>query len=161
MENEEELIQLLKEHIKLEENSLRYQQEQRKFEVLKLERKLDVAKNKKIKSAILAGMSILGLGAAMHLENVNPYLAFNYNLNAILSWDMFIKALNYMGPSVTAMGISSIYLVVLAIKNYYHYIDVLNEFEDFNNSLQYKVEDSRELKNEINTRRLINTKRKL
>ena len=61
MENEEELIQLLKEHIKLEENSLRYQQEQRKFEVLKLERKLDVAKNKKIKSAILAGMSILGL----------------------------------------------------------------------------------------------------
>jgi hypothetical protein len=114
--------------------------EKRKFTILQRERAMSEAQKGKNRSAIAAGLCILG-GVAVTYFNVNfngqnIQQVLQHELNAIYSWEALGQYIQDLGPLTTLLSACAGGFISKYLKHSKKFKQAQNEFIDFNNSLE-------------------------
>ena len=115
---------------------LRFKREERKFTILQRERTMNSEQKAKNKSAILAGMCILGAAVAVHFNNLDINTVIQHELNAIYSWEALGQYFQDLGPLTTLLCAGASSFIAKYFKHSKKYKQACEEFIDFNASLE-------------------------
>lgn len=110
--------------------------EKRKFSILKRERAMSDAQKAKNKSAIMAGICILGAAVAIYFNGQDINTVVQHELSAIYSWEALGQYFQDLGPMTTMLAASAGAFVAKYFKNSKKLKQIQNEFIDFNASLE-------------------------
>lgn len=118
-----------------EEELAKMARENRKFTILQRERAMSDAQKARNKSAIMAGVCILGAAvAAFNGQDVNTVL--QHELDSIYSWEALGQYFQDLGPLTTMLCASTGAFINKYFKNSKKFKQAQNEFIDFNASLE-------------------------
>ena len=110
--------------------------ENRKFTILQRERAMSDAQKAKNRSAIMAGICILGAAVATYFNGQDINTVLQHELNAVYSWEALGQYLQDLGPMTTMLAASAGAFVAKYFKNSRKFKKAQNEFIDFNASLE-------------------------
>ena len=110
--------------------------EKRKFTILQRERAMNDAQKAKNRSAIMAGLCILGAAVAVYFNGQDINTVLQHELNAIYSWEALGQYLQDLGPLTTLLAAGAGGFIAKYFKNSRKLKQAQNEFIDFNNSLE-------------------------
>jgi|GEM_PF-5183819 len=114
----------------------RMAREKRKFTILQRERAMNDAQRAKNRSAIMAGICILGAAVAIYFNGQDVNQVLQHELNAIYSWDALGQYIQDLGPLTTLLSAGAGGFIAKYFKNSRKLKQAQNEFVDFNNSLE-------------------------
>lgn len=112
------------------------QKENRKFTILQRERAMNDAQRAKNRSAILAGVCILGAAVAVYFNGQDMQQVLQHELNAIYSWEALGQYLQDLGPITTLLAAGAGGFIAKYFKNSKKFKQAQNELIDFNASLE-------------------------
>ena len=118
------------------EQMARMEKENRKFSILQRERAMNDAQKAKNRSAILAGICILGAAAAVYFNGQDMSQVLQHELNAIYSWEALGQYIRDLGPMTTLLAAGAGGFIAKYFKNSKKLKQAQNEFVDFNASLE-------------------------
>lgn len=110
--------------------------EQRKFTILQRERAMNDAQRAKNRSAIMAGICILGASAATYFNGQDVHQILQHELNAIYSWEALGQFIQDLGPLATLLTAGAAGFIAKYLKHSKKLKQAQNEFIGFNNSLE-------------------------
>ncbi len=110
--------------------------EKRKFTILQRERAMNDAQKAKNRSAIMAGICILGAAVAVYFNGQDMSQVLQHELNAIYSWEALGQYLQDLGPMTTLLAAGAGGFIAKYFKNSRKLKQAQNEFVDFNASLE-------------------------
>lgn len=119
---DEELEQMAREH--------------RTFTILQRERAMSDAQKAKNRSAIMAGLCILGAAIAIYFNGQDPNQVIQHELGAIYSWEALGQYLQDLGPLTTLLSAGAGGFVYRYFKNSKKFKQKQNEMIDFSRSLE-------------------------
>lgn len=119
-----------------QEELARMARENRKFTILQRERAMSDAQKAKNRSAIMAGICILGAAVAVYFNGQDINTVLQHELNAIYSWETLGQYLQTLGPMTTLLAAGAGGFIAKYFKNSRKFKQALNEFIDFNASLE-------------------------
>ena len=114
----------------------RIAREKRKFTILQRERAMNDAQRAKNRSAIMAGICILGAAVAIYFNGQDVNQVLQHELNAIYSWNALGQYIQDLGPLTTLLSAGAGGFIAKYFKNSRKLKQAQNEFIDFNNSLE-------------------------
>ena len=114
----------------------RMAREKRKFTILQRERAMSEAQKGKNRSAIMAGLCILGAAAAIYFNGQDVQQVLQHELNAIYSWEALGQYMQDLGPLTTLLAAGAGGFIAKYFKHSRKFKQAQNEFIDFNNSLE-------------------------
>lgn len=114
----------------------RMEREKRKFTILQRERAISDAQKAKNRSALLAGVCILGAATAVYFNGQDMNQVLQYELNAIYSWEALGQYLQALGPITTLLAAGTGGFIAKYFKNSRKFKQAQQEFVDFNTSLE-------------------------
>lgn len=114
----------------------RMEREKRKFTILQRERAMSDAQKAKNRSALLAGVCILGAAAAVYFNGQDINQVLQHELNAIYSWEALGQYLQDLGPMTTLLAAGAGGFIAKYFKNSRKFKQAQQEFVDFNASLE-------------------------
>lgn len=114
----------------------RMEREKRKFTILQRERAMSDAQKAKNRSALLAGVCILGAAAAVNFNGQDISQVLQHELNAIYSWKALGQYLQDLGPMTTLLAAGAGGFIAKYFKNSIKFKKAQQEFIDFNASLE-------------------------
>lgn len=124
----------------VQENSMqelaRMEREKRRFTILQRERAMNDAQRAKNRSAILAGVCILGAAVAVYFNGQDINQVLQHELNAIYSWEALGQYLQDIGPMTTILAAGAGTFFAKYLKNSRKFKKAQQEFVDFNASLE-------------------------
>lgn len=115
---------------------LKMGREKRRFTILKKERAMDHAQRLKNRSAIMAGICILGAAVAVYFNGQNIHEVLQHELNALYSWEALGQYLQDLGPLATVLSAGAGGFIAKYFKNSRKFKQAQQEFIDFNDSLE-------------------------
>lgn len=115
---------------------LKMGKEKRRFTILKKERAMDHAQRLKNRSAIMAGICILGAAVAVYFNGQNIHEVLQHELNALYSWEALGQYLQDLGPLTTVLSAGAGGFIAKYFKNSRKFKQAQQEFIDFNDSLE-------------------------
>ena len=133
-QNEWSGLQTLK--INPQQEIAQMQKENRKFTILQRERAMNDAQRAKNRSAILAGVCILGAATAVYFNGQDMQQVLQHELNAIYSWEALGQYLQDLGPITTLLAAGAGGFIAKYFKNSKKFKQAQNELIDFNASLE-------------------------
>lgn len=110
--------------------------EKRKFTILQRERTMSEAQKGKNRSALMAGLCILGAAAAVYFNGQDVHQVLQHELNAIYSWEALGQYIQDLGPLTTLLAAGAGTFIAKYFKHSKKFKQAQNEFIDFNNSLE-------------------------
>jgi len=119
-----------------EEELAKMARENRKFTILQKERAMNDAQKARNKSAIMAGLCILGAAASAYFSGLDVNTALQHELNALYSWQSLGQYLQYLGPLTTVLSASAGGFIAKYFRRSKLFKQAQNEFIDFNASLE-------------------------
>jgi len=119
-----------------EEELAKMARENRKFTILQRERAMSDAQKAKNRSAIMAGLCILGVSVAVYFNGQDINTVLQHELNAIYSWEALGQYLQDLGPLTTLLSAGAGGFIAKYFKNSRKFKQAQNEFVDFNASLE-------------------------
>ncbi len=119
-----------------QEELARMAREDRKFTILQRERAMSDAQKARNRSALMAGLCILGAAVAIYFNGQDPNVMIQQELNAIYSWEALGQHLHDLGPLTTLLAAGTGTFVAKYLKHSRQYREAQNEFIDFNASLE-------------------------
>ena len=119
-----------------DEELVKMTRERRRFTILQRERAMSEAQKGKNRSAIMAGVCILGAIASLCFNDQDINLVLRHELDAIYSWEALGKYIQDLGPLTTLLSASAAKFTVDYFKNSKKLKNAQHEFEDFNASLE-------------------------
>ena len=114
----------------------RMAREKRKFTILQRERAMSEAQKGKNRSAIMAGLCILGAAVAVYFNGQDAQQVLEHELNVIYSWKALGQYVQDLGPLTTLLAASTCGFIAKYFKYSRKFKQAQNEFIDFNNSLE-------------------------
>lgn len=136
VEKQESGIQIQPTKQEPQEELARMARENRKFTILQRERAMSDAQKAKNRSAIMAGICILGAAVATYFNGQDINTVLQHELNAIYSWEALGQYLQDLGPMTTMLAAGAGAFVAKYFKNSRKFKQAQNEFIDFNASLE-------------------------
>lgn len=132
------LLLELKEKLDLEEvmNFNQPSNEKRKFSILKREKAMDDIQKAKNRSAIMAGICILGATVAVCFNGQDLHEVLQHELSALYSWESLGQYFRDLGPLTTVLSVGAGGFITKYFKNSMKLKQAQNEFINFNNSLE-------------------------
>lgn len=119
-----------------EEELAKVVRENRKFIILQRERAMSDAQKAKNRSAIMAGLCILGAAVAVYFNGQDINTVLQHELNSIYSWQALGQYLQDLGPLTTLLSAGAGGFIAKSFKDSRKFKQVQNEFIDFNASLE-------------------------
>lgn len=119
-----------------QEELARMAREHRRFTILQRERAMSDAQKAKNRSALMAGLCILGAATALYFNGQDPNVMIQQELNAIYSWEALGQYLQDLGPLTTLLAAGAGTFVTKYLKHSRQFRKAQNEFMDFNASLE-------------------------
>ena len=119
-----------------EEELARMARENRRFTILQRERAMSEAQRNRNRSAIMAGVCILGAAAAVYFNGQDVNQILQEELNAIYSWEALGQYLKDLGPLATYLSACTGGFIAKHMRDSRKYKKLQNEFIDFNASLE-------------------------
>ena len=114
----------------------RMAKEKRKFTILQRERAMSESQKGKNRSAIMAGLCILGATVAVYFNGQDVHQVLQHELNAIYSWEALGQYIQDLGPLTTLLAAGAGGFIAKYFKHSKKFKQAQNEFIDFNNSLE-------------------------
>ncbi len=114
----------------------RMAREKRKFTILQRERAMNEAQKGKNRSAIMAGICILGAAVATYFNGQDVNQVLQHELNAIYSWKALGQYIQDLGPLTTLLSAGAAGFIAKYMKHSKKLKNAQHEFEDFNASLE-------------------------
>lgn len=115
----------------------RMKKEDRKFTILRRERAMNDAATRRNRSAILAGLCILGAGAAAYFSGGQDIQQLvQEEIAALSSWEAAKQYIHDIGPLATGLAASAAAFFTRYLRNSRRLRDLRNESIDFNDSLE-------------------------
>ncbi len=115
---------------------VRIEREKRKFTILQRERAMSDAQRGKNRSAIMAGLCILGAAIAIYFNGQDVNQVLQNELNAIYSWEALGQYIQNLGPLTTLLSAGAGGFIAKYFKDSKKFKKAQNEFVDFNKSLE-------------------------
>ena len=120
----------------------RMTREKKKFTILQRERAMNEAQKSKNRSAIMAGICILGAAVAVYFNGQDVNQVLQHELNAIYSWKSLGQYIQDLGPLTTLLAAGAGGFIAKYMKHSKKLKRAQHEFQDFNFSLENtKVEE--------------------
>ncbi len=110
--------------------------EKRKFTILQRERTMNEAQKGKNRSAVMAGLCILGAAVAVYFNGQDVHQVLQHELNAIYAWEALGQYMKDLGPLTTLLAAGTGGFIAKYFKHSKKFKQAQNEFIDFNNSLE-------------------------
>lgn len=110
--------------------------EKRKFTILQRERAMNEAQKGKNRSAIMAGICILGAAVAVYFNGQDVNQVLQHELNSIYSWEALGQYIQDLGPLTTLLSAGAAGFIAKYMKHSKKFKNAQHEFEDFNASLE-------------------------
>jgi len=118
------------------EELARMARENRKFTILQRERDLNETQKAKNRSAIIAGICIIGAATSMYFNGQDLNAVIQQELNAIYSWEALAQYVQNLGPLTTLLSAGAGAFMARYMKNSRKFRQVQNDIIDFNASLE-------------------------
>lgn len=118
------------------EELARMAREDRKFTILQRERAMTDAERARTRSAVLAGMCILGAAATIYFSGQDVTQVLQNEVKAIYSWEALAQYIKDLGPLKTLLTSAAGVFVARYFRNSRRLRQAQNEFIDFNSSLE-------------------------
>ena len=121
----------------------RMKKEDRKFTILRRERAMNEASTSRNRSAILAGLCILGAGAATYFSSGQDIQQLvQEEIAALSSWEAAKQYLHNIGPLATVLAASAAAFINRYLRSSRRLNNLRNESIDFNDSLEIGGNDN-------------------
>ena len=114
----------------------RMARENRRFTILQRERAMNDAQRARNRSAIMAGVCILGAAVAVYFNGQDVNQVIQHELNAIYSWEALGQYIQDLGPMTTLLSAGAVGFIARYLRNSRRLRQAQHEFEDFNASLE-------------------------
>ena len=112
------------------------EKEKRRFTILQKERAITDAQQAKNRSAIMAGVCILGAAATLYFGGQDLSQVLQHELSSIHSWEAMGQYLQDLGPLTTLLSAGAGAFCAKYLKNSRRLRKAQNDLVDFNNSMQ-------------------------
>lgn len=119
----------------LEEQS-RMAKEGRRFKILQRERAMSEEDKAKNRSAVMAGLCILGAGVSLLFNNADMHQVIQHELGSLFSWQALGQYLKDIGPLTTLLSASAAGFISKYFSHSKKLKKIQQEFIDFNASLE-------------------------
>ena len=110
--------------------------EKRKFTILQRERAMNEAQQGKTRSAVMAGLCILGTIVSVYFNDQDVHQAIYNELNSIYSWEALGRYIQDLGPLTTLLIAGAGGFISNYLKHSRKLKKAQHELEDFNASLE-------------------------
>lgn len=121
---------------------LQMAREQRKFTILQRERAMSEAQKGKNRSALMAGICMLGAATALYFKNMDTTTVIQHELEALRSWKGMGQYLQDLGPLTTVLVAGAAGFIGKYFKYSKKFKKAQNEFIDMNNAMM--IQNSQE-----------------
>ena len=115
--------------------------EKRKFTILQRERVMNEESKAKKRSALMAGLCILGGAVATHFNGQDVSQVIQHELDSIYSWEALGQYIQDLGPLTSLLSASAATFIAQYFRHSRKFKKAQNEFVDFNASLEINYDD--------------------
>lgn len=119
-----------------DEELIKMAREKRRFTILQRERAMDEAQRGKNRSAVMAGLCILGTIVSIYFNDQDIHQVIQHELNSFYSWEAFDQYIQDLGPLTTLLIAGSGGFISNYLRHSRRLKKAQQELEDFNASLE-------------------------
>lgn len=135
LDSEEQTTEINK-YIDLEKQEPKRMINETRYTILKKERDLDDKRRARNRSAIGAGLCILGAAAAIQFGGQDPSIAIQHELDAIYSWQALGQYIQDLGPLVSTLSACAGGFIVQCFHRAEKFRQARNDLINYNSSIE-------------------------